>query len=150
MTLADVDACGEILLGYPWTHYAMTLERARAALVSGLDQMTTGLSQLHVAQCNENITGFIWWMPRGAFFHSGYIRLIGVAPSAQGHGTGRALIEAAEASVIEASRDMFLLVSDFNANAQAFYRRLGYVQVGALPEYVLPGISELLMRKRLR
>ena len=46
------------------------------------------------------------------------------------------------------SADVFLLVSDFNTTAQAFYRRLGYEQVGAIPGYVVPGITELIFRKR--
>ena len=46
--------------------------------------------------------------------------------------------------------DVFLLVSDFNHVAQAFYRRLGYVQVGAIPDYVVSGVTELVFRKRKR
>jgi ribosomal protein S18 acetylase RimI-like enzyme len=44
---------------------------------------------------------------------------------------------------------VFLLTSDFNEDAQAFYRRLGYQQVGAIPDYVVPGITELIFYKRL-
>jgi ribosomal-protein-alanine N-acetyltransferase len=45
---------------------------------------------------------------------------------------------------------MVLLCSDFNTEAQRFYRRAGYEQVGALPDYVVPGVAELIFRKRLR
>lgn len=150
MSHVDVEACVEVLMGYPWTRYAMTRERAHNALMSGFEQMETGVSQLHVATSDRAIAGFVWWMPRGAFYHSGYVRLIGLSPSAQGRGAGRALMRAAEEAVIAESRDMLLLVSDFNIEAQAFYQHLGYAHVGALPDYVVPGISELLMRKRLR
>ena len=54
----------------------------------------------------------------------------------------------AEGVLFAQTADIFLLVSDFNAAAQAFYRRLGYEQVGAIPGYVVPGISELIFRKR--
>jgi ribosomal protein S18 acetylase RimI-like enzyme len=47
------------------------------------------------------------------------------------------------------SRDIFLLVSDFNTDAQNFYARLGYVQVGKLDDYVVQGVSELVMWKKL-
>jgi len=146
----DVEACIEILLGYPWTRYALTADQARTALLGGLEQMARGVSRVHVAASEGAVAGFVWWMPHGAFFHSGYIRLIGVSPTVQRHGTGRALVQTAEEAVITESRDMLLLVSDFNVSAQAFYRRLGYQHIGALPDYVMPGISELLMRKRLR
>ena len=43
---------------------------------------------------------------------------------------------------------MFLLVSDFNTDAQQFYQRLGYRQVGKLDDYVVPGVSELIFWKR--
>ncbi len=145
MTVADLPACIEILLGYPWTRYWMTTERAERALRGGLAEG----ADLRVSGDDAGVGGFVWLMARGAFYHSGYIRLIGVAERAKGRGAGRALMTAAEADVFAVSRDMFLLVSDFNLDAQAFYRHLGYAQVGALPDYVLPGITELLMRKRV-
>jgi len=42
-----------------------------------------------------------------------------------------------------------LLVSDLNAPAQHFYQAHGYHEVGALTDYVCPGITELIYRKRL-
>ena len=45
-----------------------------------------------------------------------------------------ALLTAFEATVEEKSRHAFLLVSDFNVDAQRFYLRHGYRRVGALPE----------------
>jgi hypothetical protein len=48
------------------------------------------------------------------------------------------------------SSDLFLLVADFNTDAQQFYQRRGYEQVGAIPAYVLPDVTELIYRKRVR
>jgi ribosomal protein S18 acetylase RimI-like enzyme len=156
MAQRHVEACVEVLMGYPWIRYDMTRERARNMVMSGLEQMAMGVSHLHVAVpatsavSDSAVQGFVWWMPRGAFYHSGYIRLIGVLPSAHGRGVGRVLMQVVEEAVIAESRDMFLLVSDFNVEAQAFYQHLGYAHVGALADYVVPGIRELLMHKRLR
>ena len=144
MTAVDLPACIDILLGYPWTRYAMTAERAERVLRSGLNQA----ADLRVSEDAEGVSGFLWLVPRGAFYHSGYIRLIGVAQRAKGRGTGRALMAAAEADTFAVTSDLFLLVSDFNLDAQAFYQHLGYAQVGVLPDYVLPGNTELIFRKR--
>ncbi len=144
MTTVDLSACIDILLGYPWTRYAMTAERAERVLRSGLNEG----ADLRVSEDAEGVSGFLWLVPRGAFYHSGYIRLIGVAQRAKGRGTGRALMAAAEADTFAVTSDLFLLVSDFNLDAQAFYQHLGYAQVGVLPDYVLPGNTELIFRKR--
>ncbi len=48
------------------------------------------------------------------------------------------------------SAHAFLLVSDFNEDAQRFYEREGYLRVGPLPGLVLPDVAELLYWKRLR
>jgi hypothetical protein len=44
---------------------------------------------------------------------------------------------------------VFLLVTDSNSSAQRFYRRLGYTHIGAIPDYVVPGITELIFFKKL-
>jgi len=41
------------------------------------------------------------------------------------------------------------LCSDFNTDAQRYYEKHGYSRVGAIPDYVVPGITELIYRKRL-
>jgi len=56
-------------------------------------------------------------------------------------------MEYAEARIFRRGPNVFLLVSGFNRRAQAFYRRQGYTKVGAIPDYVVPGITEYLFRK---
>jgi ribosomal protein S18 acetylase RimI-like enzyme len=53
----------------------------------------------------------------------------------------------AEERIFRRGPNVYLLVSDFNVKAQAFYRKLGYVKVGALRDYVVPGITERVYRK---
>ena len=60
---------------------------------------------------------------------------------------GAALLQEVEARAT--SSDLFLLVSHFNEGAQRFYRRMGYEQIGAIPGYVLPDVTELIFRKVL-
>jgi GNAT superfamily N-acetyltransferase len=94
--------------------------------------------------------GLAWFLREGTFGLGGYLRLIALAPGAQGQGAGRVLLAAFEAEVARVSRHAFLLVSDFNEEAQAFYARHGWSRVGAIPGLVLPEVAELVYWKRVR
>lgn len=53
----------------------------------------------------------------------------------------------AEERILRKGPNVFLLVSGFNRGAKAFYKRLGYREVGVIPDYIVPGITERLYRK---
>ena len=91
--------------------------------------------------------GFAWMMPTGAFGRSPYLRLIGVQPNRSDQGIGTRLLDAVESLAWSYSDALFLLVSDFNLGAQRFYERQGYTRVGALADYVVPGVTELIYWK---
>lgn len=86
----------------------------------------------------------------GHFGRGGYLRLIALRPQLQGRGVGSHLLSAVEAAVQQRHPDLFLLTSDFNVGAQRFYERAGYCRVGALPDFVHAGITELIYWKRLQ
>ncbi len=91
-----------------------------------------------------------WTQPWAGLGRGAYLRLICVQPDRQGQGLGQALLEACEeASRARGQENLMLLVSDYNARAQTFYRRCGYVQAGVLTDYILPGVDELLFWKLL-
>ncbi len=141
----DVPSLARLMAGDPlWQRYGVTEESAARRLREGYAAGAT----IAVAEIEGEPAGFVWYVERGAFNRSGYIMLIGVQRGERGAGVGRALMAHAEGVLFAHSADIFLLVSDFNAAAQAFYRRLGYEQVGAIPGYVVPGITELIFRKR--
>lgn len=144
---SDIAALAALMAGDPlWQRYGVTEASATRRLAAGLAAGAT----IAVAEEDGAALGFIWYVARGAFARSGYIMLLGVLPEARGRGVGRALMEHAEAALFADANDIFLLVSDFNRSAQAFYRRLGYEQVGAIPDYVVQGITELVLHKRRR
>ncbi len=146
ITPPDVEACARIMAENPlWQRYGVTLESARARLSKAVAAGET----IFVAEIGEQVMGFVLCVERGAFARSGYIPLIGVHPQATGQGVGQALMDRAEAFLAQSSPDIFLLTSDFNQAAQRFYQRRGYQQVGALPDYVLPGVAELILWKRV-
>jgi ribosomal protein S18 acetylase RimI-like enzyme len=140
-----IPALARLMAGDPlWQRYGVTEAGAARRLADGLAAGAT----IAVAELEGAPAGFIWYVERGAFNRSGYIMLIGVEPWVRGRGVGRALMEHAETVLFAGAHDVFLLVSDFNVAAQAFYRRLGYQQVGAIPGYVVDGVTELVFWKR--
>ena len=129
-----------------WQRYGLTVERATANFEAAL----TAGDWLLTADGDQVAQGFAWAMAKGAFGRSPYLRLIGVHPNAVGSGIGAGLLDAIEQKAMGMSNDLFLLVSDFNLDAQRFYQRQGYQQIGSIPGYVLPDVSELMFRKRLK
>ncbi len=93
--------------------------------------------------------GFAWYLYSGTLGVGGYLRLIALAPGAEGHGAGAALLDAVEADVATRARHMFLLVSHWNEGARRFYARRGYAEVGRLPAFVRADTDEIICWKRL-
>jgi len=122
--------------------YAHAVANFEAALTRG-DWLLTADGDLPAI-------GFAWGIPQGAFGRSPYLRLIGVQAARASSGIGAGLLAEIERKASEVASDLFLLVSDFNTDAQRFYRRQGYEQIGAIPGYVLPDVTELIFRKRLK
>jgi ribosomal protein S18 acetylase RimI-like enzyme len=98
----------------------------------------------------RQLCGLARFALRGQLGRGGYLRLIALAPGTQGQGLGSLLLAEVERQVALSSPELFLLTSDFNTAAQRFYERHGYARVGQLADYVRPGITELLYRKRVR
>lgn len=142
---ADIPACARLMAVSPlWQRYQVTESSAARRFEQGLSRQAT----IAVAERVGEITGFIWYETFGAFARSGYVVLVGVQPGLHGQGIGQALMTYAEQQMFSIVDDIFLLVSDFNSAAQRFYQRLGYHQVGSIPDYVIPGITELIYHKQ--
>lgn len=127
-----------------WQRYNVTAKSFAKRLQDGLGEGAA----IFVAEHDGAVVGFVWLVERGAFNRSGYIQLIGVQPGRQNAGVGRTLMRFAEEKIFAQGRDLFLLVSAFNTNAQRFYERLGYRLVGKLDDYVVQGVSELIYWKK--
>ena len=81
------------------------------------------------------------------FLLGGFIALLAVRPEASGQGLGRALVEHVAAEVFSKRRWLFVSCDGNNRAALRFYRRLGFVRVGRLPDLVRAGNVEILLRK---
>jgi ribosomal protein S18 acetylase RimI-like enzyme len=135
----EIEHCARMMRdSEPW----VTLGRGYE---SGLAMLADEERERHVAIVDQEIAGFVVLLMRGAF--AGYLQTICVAPAFRRHGIGRALMEFAEALAFSRHPNLFLTVSDFNAQALAFYRRLGYQVVGELRDYIVTGHSETMLRK---
>lgn len=143
LALTDIPGIARWVAATPlWQRYNVTESSFAERLADGIASNAT----IYVADRDGQAVGFVWLVARGAFNRDAYVQLIGVQPKVRGGGIGRALMQFAEANA--STRDIFLLVSDFNVEAQKFYARLGYRPVGKLDDFVVQGISELIYWKR--
>ena len=149
MTADDIPSIARWVAAIPlWQRYGLSAAKAQALL---RDALTNG-DRLLVADApppNGKASGLAWCLEKGAFGRSPYLRLLGVRADLAGHGIGGILLDTLERHLAKTASELFLLVSDFNTAAQAFYRRHGYAQVGAIDSYVLSGVAELIFWKRL-
>jgi ribosomal protein S18 acetylase RimI-like enzyme len=143
----DTAACGAIVGATSlWQRVGLGAERAAALLTAA----AAGGDTVLVLDVDGAVAGFAWIDRRGAFGRSGYLRMIAIDPIRRSAGLGAVLMQAFEAVAATQGPDAFLMVSDFNTDAQRFYRRLGWIEVGGVPGYVQPGVVELVMWKRVR
>ena len=84
---------------------------------------------------------------RQKFLLGDYIELLGVADWARGKGLGGLLLAHVEATVFARAKNLFACVSDFNDQARHFYKRQGYQEIGPMPNFLIPGSTEILLRK---
>lgn len=129
-----------------WQRYRLDASKASRQLEQALERNEMLLAAVPP---EGPVCGLAWCMVGGAFGRSTYLRLLGIEETYRSAGVGALLLNEAERLAAESGQSMVLLVSDFNTGAQHFYQRQGYTQVGALPGYVLPDITELIYWKPL-
>ena len=91
-----------------------------------------------------------------------FVALLAVTPAAAGRGVGRALVQDAAARAASGRgqggktpgrkvkvRWLYTSTDTGNRSAAAFYRKLGFVRVGRLPDLVRVGSTEILWRLAL-
>ena len=84
---------------------------------------------------------------RQKFLLGDYLELLGVATWARGKGIGKELLAHVESLVFRSTKNLFACVSDFNKDARDFYKKQGYQEVGPMPNFLIPGSAEILLRK---
>lgn len=130
-----------------WQRYNLTIEVTTKQFETAINEQGL-IVVIEIDKYSEPV-GFAWYSRKGAFARSPYLKQIGVHPDVTGMGIGGHLLEYVEVDARQFSDQLFLLVSDFNTNAQKFYQRHGYKHIGTVPNYVLPDVDELLYHKHL-
>jgi [ribosomal protein S18]-alanine N-acetyltransferase len=138
-TEADAEICARLMAqSEPW----LTLQRSYDAALTIIRDPTR---EVYVARDEDGVAGFLILCLIGAFV--GYIQTVAVQPDRRGQGLGTQLIGFAEQRIFREFPNTFMCVSSFNHAARRLYQRLGYQVIGELTDYILPGYSELLLRK---
>jgi len=141
-TAADHDWAAALMAGSdPWLRLGATLQ-------SCLEVCRDPRYEIHVAVSGGERCGVVLLQDKG-MAGSPYLKSIAVAEGMRSRGVGGALLDFAEARYRQEARWFFLCVSSFNTRARALYERRGYEVVGELPDQVVDGASEIVMRKRL-
>jgi len=115
---------------------------ARKSLEEGFSK-----NEIYVAVDNNNCKGFIWVILNGIFHSFPYIHIVAVKSENRGQGIGEVLLRFVEEEYFSNYSKLFLVVADFNPKAKRLYERIGYSEIGEIPDLYRKGISECLMIK---
>jgi ribosomal protein S18 acetylase RimI-like enzyme len=136
-------ACADLMASTePW----LTLRRTRDDTFRGL---VNPFSEPYVAVTTDDgeIVGLVNIMVNVPIIMKGYIAALVVRPDHRGRGIGSMLVEFAEQRILRDSPNVFICCSSFNEDARRLYERLGYQKIGEFRDLVVPGSSEILLRK---
>lgn len=138
-TETEAESCAGLMSSSePWLTLGRNREQA-LAIITSPDR------EVHLALIEGEMAGFVIIVMNGALV--GYIQSIAVTPEMRSRGVGTALMEFAEKRIFSEVPNVFICVSSFNPQARQLYERLGFELVGKLKEYIVPGHSEILLRK---
>jgi ribosomal protein S18 acetylase RimI-like enzyme len=98
-----------------------------------------------VAELDGRVAGIA--LVKQKFLLGDYLELLGVAEWARHKGIGSLLLKHVEQLVFERTKNLFACVSDFNRSARDFYKKQGYQEIGPMPNFLIPGSAEILLRK---
>ncbi len=129
----------------PWRDYQL----AKQDLNSFLGAQEPG-AERYAIFVGEAVVGAVIIWPN--WLRGPYLQFLGLLEDHQGQGIGGLVLGWLESIALKkkGSRHVWILVSDFNLRARAFYQRHGYEEISPIPDVVRDGMVEVLLRKRLR
>ena len=137
----EAEKCARLMANSePWITLRRTYDNS-------LKMLRDPSREVYLAFVKDEIVGFIVLIMSGALV--GYIQTVAVMPEWRNKGIGSRLLKFAEDTIFAKAPNAFMCVSSFNKKAQGLYQRLGYEVIGELKDYVVPGHSEILLRKSI-
>ena len=137
----EAKACARLMAdSEPWITLRRTYEHC-------LRILKDPSREIYLAILKDEIIGFVIFLMRGPLV--GYIQTVAVKPELRSRGIGSKLLDFAEKKIFTRTSNVFMCVSSFNKKAQKLYQRLGYEAIGELKDYIVPGHSEILLRKSI-
>ena len=143
-TLDYIENCEEALICSELGRKYFSAEgSARRSLEEGFLKQ-----EIYVALNSENqCIGFFWVIQNGIFHSFPYLHIIAVKEKYRSEGIGKVMMQFFEDLCFKTHSKVFLVVADFNPQAQKFYKKLGYTEIGFIPNLYREGIDECLMMK---
>lgn len=105
-----------------------------------------------VAEVERTVAGYACWGPIPGTLESADLYWIAVAPSVQGRGIGRTLLEAAERSIADSGRRRVYLETAGRPQylpTRSFYLACGYHVAAELDDFYSPGDGKVVFLKVL-
>ncbi len=99
---------------------------------------------------NENCIGFMGIVPKGGFGQFPFLSILAVKKRYRNKNIGKQLLDTFETLAFKGNDCSFVLCSDFNKEAQKFYKKHKYIECGKIPGLFKPGITELIYIKHKR
>ena len=119
--------------------HPFALDDARAYFEDLLEEIDAGTRILLAAFDRGELVGAVQvvhaWPPNQP--HRADVTKLLVHSRARGRGIGRLLMEAAEEAAIEDGKTLLVLDTVSGSSADRLYRRLGWTEVGEIPEFAL-------------
>lgn len=140
--MEHLPACVDALLNSELGRQYFTETGANREITRGINK-----GEIYVALEENHCLGFVWGIIDAAFFIYPYMHIVAVREEFRGRGIGQKLIKFCEEVVFAQEPKVFLVVADFSPQTKKLYEKLGYIQVGKIPDLYKPGISEYLMMK---
>jgi diamine N-acetyltransferase len=124
----------------PW----LSLNFSAASLAGYLRREDAALHR-YLVSVDGKVAGII--CVRHPWLRGPYIELLGVSPNQRGKGIGKQVLAWVEAEARRESKNLWVLTSSFNHQAQKFYQSLGFYPIGPIQGLVSPEHDEILLRK---